>query len=148
MAANPQCLPSTLSAQTRTVKRKAAAGATHSPASTQRASAVAEQGLGVAISAPTLMLGVHQWLPEESVRCADHSQGTPSNHHAASGSQQSHGKLDADLQSFSPGQDSIDAAVSIHGAEAASVPMRTVFSDGADSTQAGCAHQQQQHVYD
>ncbi|KAL0019008.1 hypothetical protein WJX79_008034 [Trebouxia sp. C0005] len=93
MAANPQCLPSTLSAQTRTVKRKAAAGATHSPASTQRASAVAEQGLGVAISAPTLMLGVHQWLPEESVRCADHSQGTPSNHHAASGSQQSHGGL-------------------------------------------------------
>ena len=147
MTANPLFLPSTGPAQTRTAERKAAAaGATHSPASTQRASAVAEQGLDVTISVPRLMLGVDQWLPEESIRCADH---THSSHHATSGSQQSSAGPDADmagsaaavLQSPSPGQDSRDTAPSIHGAEVASVAMSIAFRDGADSTQAGCTDQ-------
>lgn len=147
MAANPLFLPSTGPAQTRTAEHKAAARATHSPAWTQRASAVPEQGQGVTISVPRLMLGVDQWLLEESIRCVDHSQGTPSSHHAAARSQQSNARPDADtagsaaavLQSPSPVQDSSDAALSIHGAEAASVPMSNAFT--ADSTQAGCADQ-------
>ncbi len=118
MAANPLFLPSTGPDQTRTAERKAAARATHSPASPQRASAVAEQGLGVTISVPRLMLGVDQWLPEDSIDCIDHSQGTPSSHHAAARSQLSNAGLDADmagsaaavLQSPSPGQDSSIAA--------------------------------------
>ncbi len=149
MAANPLFLPSTGSAQTRTAERNtAAARATHSPASTQKASVVAEQGLGITISVPRLMLGVDQWL-EESIKGVDHKQGSPSSHHAASGSQQSSARLDADttgsaaavLQLLGPGQDSSNAVLSIHGAEAASVPMSNAFGDSADSTQAGCAEQ-------
>ena len=140
MAANSPFLPSTARAQTRTAERKAAARVAHPPASTQRASAVAEQGLGLTISVPRLMLGVHQWLPEKSIRCVDHTQ---SSHHAASGSQQSSVRLDADmagstaavLQLPSPGQDISNAA---------SVPMSNAFIGkvySADSTQAGCAEQ-------
>ncbi len=52
MAANPLFLPSTefRQVQPRTAERKAAARATHSPASTQKASVIAEQGLGSTIS--------------------------------------------------------------------------------------------------
>ncbi|DBB16661.1 TPA: hypothetical protein ACH3X3_014911 [Trebouxia sp. C0006] len=97
MAANSLFLPSTATAQTRTAERKAAAArATHFPASTQRASAVAEQGLGVTLLVPRLMLGVHQWLPEDSINCLDHSQDTPSSHYAAAESQLSNAGLDAD----------------------------------------------------
>ncbi len=93
------------------------------------------------------MLGTHQWLPENTISCIDHSQGTPSSHHAAAKSQLSNAGLDADmagsaaavLQSPSPRQDSSIAALSIHGAEAASVP--NAFGDCADITQAGCAEQ-------
>ena len=157
MAANLLFLPGTASAQTRTAERKAtaarAARATNSVASTQKASADPAQGLGITISVPRLVLGVDQWFPEESIRCVDHSQGTPSSYHAAAGlllgSQQSHGRLDADmgggaaavLQSSSPGQDSSIAPLSIHGAEAASLPMGNAFRDRADSTHAGCADQ-------
>ncbi len=63
----------------------------------QRASATAAQALGAFISVPQLMLGVDQWLPEESISFVDHRQGsTPSSHHAAARSQQSNGGLDAD----------------------------------------------------
>ena len=71
----------------------AAAAPSRSLARAQRASATAAQTLGAFIQ---LMLGVEQWLPEKSISCVDHKQGsTPSSHHAAASSQQSNGGLNA-----------------------------------------------------
>ena len=62
----------------------AAPNASRAFAWAQRASASAAQAPSAFISVPQLLLGVDQWLPEESISCVDQRQdSTPSSHHAA-----------------------------------------------------------------
>jgi len=110
MASDPLFAPSSTPSKVSPAKRKVASAApsrsaplkgaaapSRPVARAQRASATAAQALGAFISVPQLMLGVDQWLPEGSISCVDHKQGsTPSNHHAAAG-------LDADTATAGSG---------------------------------------------
>ncbi len=82
----------------------AAPKASRHVARAHRASATAAQAPGAFIPVPQLMLGVEQWLPEESISCIEHRQGgSPSNHHAAASSQQSNGGLDGETATAGSG---------------------------------------------
>ena len=74
----------------------AAPRASRHTARAHRASPTAAQAPGAFISVPHLMLGVKQWLPEDSISCIEHRQGSPSSPHAAASSQQSNGGLDGE----------------------------------------------------
>ena len=130
-------------APSRNAPLKAAAAA---PSRAQRASATAAQALGAFISVPQLMLGVDQWLPEESISCVEHKQGsTQSSHRAAARSQQSNGGLDADTAAADSGAAAMHlprraggnsgAAHSIGTSQAAAGPLGNGITGSAHSSQ-------------
>ena len=98
------------------------------------------------------MLGVDQWLPEESISCVDHKQGsTPSSHHAAARSQQSNGELDDETTAAGSGGAAMQlprtaggntgAAHSIGSSQAAAGPSGSGSTGRAHSSQLSCAEQ-------
>ena len=112
----------------------------------QRGLASAAQASGAFISVPQLMLGVDQWLPEDSISCVDHRQdSSPSSHHAAAASQQSNGGLHADTAVPGTGGaamylprtagDITGAAHSIGSSQAAAGPLSKDFTGSAHSSQ-------------
>jgi len=122
------------------------------PSRAQRASATAAQALGAFISVPQLMLGVDQWLPEESISCVDHRQdSTPSSHHAAAGSQQSNGGPDGETPAAGTGGAAMHlprtagrnsgAAHSIGSSQAAAGPLGNGITGSAHSSQLSCEEQ-------
>jgi len=115
----------------------------------QRASATAAQAPGTFISVPQLMLGVDQWLPEESISCTDHRPGsTPSSHHAAARSQRSNGGLDGETAAAGSGGAAMHlprtaggktvAAHSIGTSQAAAGPLSNDIRGSAHSSQLSC----------
>ncbi len=109
MASNPLFAPSSTPSKVTPAKHKASSAApsqttpltaaapkaSRHVARAHRASATAAQAPGASIPVPQLVLGVEQWLPEESISCVDHRQGgSSSSHHAAASSQQSNGGLE------------------------------------------------------
>ncbi len=159
MASDPLFAPSSTPSKVSPAKRKVASAApsrsaplkgaaapSRPVARAQRASATAAQALGAFISVPQLMLGVDQWLPEESISCVDHKQGsTPSTHHAAARSQQSNGGLNAGTAAAGIGGAAMQlpraaggnsgAAHSIGSSQAAAVPLGNGITGSAHSSQ-------------
>ncbi|DBA99961.1 TPA: hypothetical protein ACH3X1_013835 [Trebouxia sp. C0004] len=118
----------------------------------QRAPATAAQALGAFISVPQLMLGVDQWLPEETISYVEHRQGgSTSSHHAAAGSQQSNGGVDGDTAAAGRGGAAMQlpttdggnsgAAHSIGSSQAAAGPLGIGGTGNAHSSQLSCGEQ-------
>ena len=119
MASNPLFAPGSTSSKVTPAEDKASSAAPSQTTSltaaapkasrhvggTQRASPTAAQAPGAFIPVPQLMLGVEQWLPEESVSCIQHRQGgSPSSHIAAARSQQSSDRLDGETAAAGSGE--------------------------------------------
>ncbi len=132
-----------------TLLTAAAPKASRHVARAQRASATAAQAPSAFISVPQLMLGVEQWLPEESISCVEHRQGgSPSSHHAAASSQQSHGGLDGETAAAGSGGAAMQlprraggktgAAHSIGTSQAAAGPLSNDIRGSAHSSQLSC----------
>ena len=130
----------------------AAAAPSRSLARAQRSSASAAQASGAFISVPQLMLGVEQWLPEETISCVDHKQGgSPCIHHAAARRQQSNGGLDGETAAAGSGGAAMQlpktaggssgATHSIGSSQAACVPLGNGGTDSVHSSQLSCEEQ-------
>ena len=130
----------------------AAPKASRAFARAQRASTSAAQAPGPFISVPQLMLGVDQWLPEESISCVEHRQGsTPSSHHAAARSQQSNAGLDGDTSAAGSGGAAMHlprtaggntgAPHSLGSSQAAAGPLGNGITGSAHSSQLSCGEQ-------
>ncbi len=166
MASNPLFAPSSTPPQASPAEYKASSAAppqtapltaaapkaSRAFARAQRVSANAAQALGAFISVPQLMLGVDQWLPEESISCVDHQQGsTPSSHHAAARSQQSNDGLDGDTAAAGSGgaamqlpgtaEGNSGAPHSIGSRQAAAGPLGYGITGSAHSSQLSCEEQ-------
>jgi len=161
MASNPLFALSSAPSEVSPAERKAASTAPSqsaplkaaaAPSRAQRASATAAQALGAFRSVPQLMLGVDQWLPEESISRVDHKQGnTPSSHLAAARSQQSKSGLAGDTAAAGSGGGAMQlprtaggnsgAADRIGSSQAAARPSDNGITDSAHSSQLSCGEQ-------
>ena len=104
----------------------------------QRASASAAQAPSAFISVPQLLLGVDQWLPEESISCVDQRQdSTPSSHHAAARSHNADSGGAATQLPRTAGGNS-GAPHSIGSNQAAAGPLGNGITGSAHSSQLRC----------